>query len=90
MCGIAGLFGAPGGVDLDAGVRRMAAELVHRGPDDEGVWLDPAHAPAVTAAQAVSTDRPAIHHHAPVALSLTPTAEPTDAATVPEHARGAV
>ncbi|MDP1537830.1 MAG: asparagine synthase (glutamine-hydrolyzing) [Burkholderiales bacterium] len=43
MCGIAGLFGAPGGVDLDAAVRRMAAELVHRGPDDEGVWLDPTH-----------------------------------------------
>lgn len=43
MCGIAGLFGAPGGVDIDAGVRRMAAELVHRGPDDEGIWLDPVH-----------------------------------------------
>jgi len=31
MCGIAGMIGRP---DLDA-VRRMAAAMVHRGPDDE-------------------------------------------------------
>lgn len=43
MCGIAGIFGASAGLDLDASARRMAAELVHRGPDDEGIWLDPAH-----------------------------------------------
>lgn len=40
MCGIAGLLGAPAGMDLDGVARRMAAELVHRGPDDEGVWVD--------------------------------------------------
>ncbi|MDO8773738.1 MAG: asparagine synthase (glutamine-hydrolyzing) [Burkholderiaceae bacterium] len=43
MCGIAGFLGAPAGFDLERGARRMAAELVHRGPDDEGVWLDPAY-----------------------------------------------
>lgn len=43
MCGIAGFLGAPADFDLERGARRMAAELVHRGPDDEGIWLDPAH-----------------------------------------------
>jgi asparagine synthase (glutamine-hydrolysing) len=43
MCGIAGFLGAPAGFDLERGARRMAAELVHRGPDDEGIWLDPAY-----------------------------------------------
>jgi asparagine synthase (glutamine-hydrolysing) len=43
MCGIAGFLGVPAGFDLQGGARRMAAELVHRGPDDEGIWLDPTH-----------------------------------------------
>ncbi len=43
MCGIAGLLGAPARLDLEASACRMAAELVHRGPDDAGVWKDPAH-----------------------------------------------
>jgi asparagine synthase (glutamine-hydrolysing) len=43
MCGIAGILDASAGLDLRAGAQRMAAALVHRGPDDEGVWLDPAH-----------------------------------------------
>jgi asparagine synthase (glutamine-hydrolysing) len=43
MCGIAGLIGASAGFDLDGAARRMAAELVHRGPDDEGVWTDASH-----------------------------------------------
>jgi len=38
MCGIAGLAG-PGAVDSDA-LRRMAGEMIHRGPDGEGVWCD--------------------------------------------------
>ena len=54
------------------------------------VWTDPANAPAITAAQAVATERRAIDLDAPVALALTPTAVPTDAATVPEQARGAL
>jgi asparagine synthase (glutamine-hydrolysing) len=43
MCGIAGLLGAPDALDLAAGARRMAAALVHRGPDDEGIWIDSVH-----------------------------------------------
>jgi asparagine synthase (glutamine-hydrolysing) len=44
MCGFAGLFQAAGGTadELVATARRMVATLVHRGPDDEGVWADPA------------------------------------------------
>ena len=39
MCGIAGLWtkGAPD----PALLKRMAASIVHRGPDDEGIWADP-------------------------------------------------
>jgi asparagine synthase (glutamine-hydrolysing) len=47
MCGIAGLLGAPAGTDLVAAARRMAASLIHRGPDDEGIWTDPAHGVAL-------------------------------------------
>ena len=43
MCGIAGFLGAPTGFDLEGAARRMSAKLAHRGPDDEGIWLDPAH-----------------------------------------------
>ena len=42
MCGIAGFFSA-GGLHLEpseALARRMANALVHRGPDDSGVWVD--------------------------------------------------
>jgi len=39
MCGIAGIFGGRSGVDPET-VRRMARVLAHRGPDDEGVWMD--------------------------------------------------
>ncbi len=39
MCGLAG-FLAPGktGADPEASLKRMAAALRHRGPDDEGIW----------------------------------------------------
>ena len=43
MCGIAGIFDGPPELDLGGSARRMAAELVHRGPDDEGIWLDTSH-----------------------------------------------
>jgi asparagine synthase (glutamine-hydrolysing) len=41
MCGLAGIF-MPGGLDRDAGeqLRRMTDRLRHRGPDDEGWWMD--------------------------------------------------
>ena len=38
MCGICGMVGRP---DRDA-LQRMAAAMVHRGPDDEGFYIDPA------------------------------------------------
>ncbi len=39
MCGIAG-FWAPGAAVDEACLRRAAAALDHRGPDDQGVWAD--------------------------------------------------
>jgi asparagine synthase (glutamine-hydrolysing) len=40
MCGIAGIVGAhdDGGVDYD-GVHKMCQTIIHRGPDDEGVFV---------------------------------------------------
>lgn len=38
MCGLAGVLGA--GARDAAFMRRMAASIVHRGPDDEGIWTD--------------------------------------------------
>src|SRR3954465_15693669 len=38
MCGIAGLF-SPRHADAQI-VRRMIAPIAHRGPDDQGVWVD--------------------------------------------------
>src|SRR5690349_5254761 len=40
MCGIAGLIAAQGSAAAIA--RSMADAIVHRGPDDDGVWDDPA------------------------------------------------
>ena len=39
MCGIAGFVGRGSIEDL----RRMNAALAHRGPDDEGTWVDESH-----------------------------------------------
>jgi asparagine synthase (glutamine-hydrolysing) len=39
MCGIAGIAGRPV-PDQGAVLRRMAAAMAHRGPDDEGIWGD--------------------------------------------------
>lgn len=38
MCGIAGLIAAKG-IEPDL-LQRMAGSLTHRGPDDQGVWID--------------------------------------------------
>jgi len=42
MCGIAGFWQAPGAraADPAAIARAMADTLIHRGPDDAGVWVD--------------------------------------------------
>ena len=44
MCGLVGWLAPPGSdpAELDAAVDRMAATLVHRGPDDAGRWTDAA------------------------------------------------
>lgn len=50
MCGLAGIL-APAGREregLAAAVARMGATLVHRGPDDEGSWVDPGAGIALT------------------------------------------
>jgi asparagine synthase (glutamine-hydrolysing) len=44
MCGITGFLDtrqSKGHEELSATVRRMATSLQHRGPEDEGVWVDP-------------------------------------------------
>jgi asparagine synthase (glutamine-hydrolysing) len=38
MCGIAGIVGEAGGVDT-ATIHRMCETIIHRGPDDEGVFV---------------------------------------------------
>jgi asparagine synthase (glutamine-hydrolysing) len=40
MCGIAGVFGYMDGHSLMPVAEGMASSLVHRGPDDGGVWVD--------------------------------------------------
>jgi asparagine synthase (glutamine-hydrolysing) len=41
MCGIVGMWRGPGGEPVDqASLRRMNAAIVHRGPDDEGLYVD--------------------------------------------------
>lgn len=43
MCGIAGILDRRGNIslcDLRTALERMTAALSHRGPDDEGLWID--------------------------------------------------
>ncbi|MGH7318229.1 MAG: asparagine synthase (glutamine-hydrolyzing) [Candidatus Rokuibacteriota bacterium] len=40
MCGIAGIYHLSGEPVLERTLRRMVGTLVHRGPDDEGYYLD--------------------------------------------------
>ena len=42
MCGIVGLVGHAGLSQADVKiVHRMSGTIAHRGPDDEGIWIDP-------------------------------------------------
>ena len=40
MCGIAGIFGHAHDCDLMRVAEDMVASLVHRGPDNHGIWGD--------------------------------------------------
>jgi len=40
MCGIAGVIDKAVGEELEYYIRRMVGTLLHRGPDDGGVWVD--------------------------------------------------
>src|SRR5688572_19370138 len=40
MCGIAGIVRWDGRPVIEDEIRAMCGAMVHRGPDDEGVWLD--------------------------------------------------
>jgi len=42
MCGIAGIVGDAGPDGPEPALRTMMKTMAHRGPDDEGLWLDPA------------------------------------------------
>ena len=50
MCGITGFVASGGARSADAlatTVRALACAIAHRGPDDHGVWVDPAHGVAL-------------------------------------------
>ena len=41
MCGLTGFLGGVGDLDTDVALLHRAADtLIHRGPDDAGVWCD--------------------------------------------------
>ena len=40
MCGIAGIFGQSSDSLLEGQVNKMIMSLVHRGPDDSGIWIN--------------------------------------------------
>ena len=41
MCGIAGIITKNGAVPDEVQLRSMSASVAHRGPDGEGIWLQP-------------------------------------------------
>jgi len=47
MCGIAGFYGHNSSMSIESLARKMANSLTHRGPDDEGVWVDDENAIAI-------------------------------------------
>lgn len=42
MCGFSGVFNNSRGSELDTIIQKMNNSIVHRGPDDSGVWVDSA------------------------------------------------
>jgi asparagine synthase (glutamine-hydrolysing) len=62
MCGICGVVSPEGGPDLEA-VGRMSGRLVHRGPDDEGVFHEGPVALAARRLSIIDLD----HGHQPIA-----------------------
>ena len=41
MCGLAGILTQTSSSNCEDSLRKMGQSLVHRGPDDEGIWMDP-------------------------------------------------
>src|SRR5258708_5100656 len=39
MCGIAGVLDAKGVGNLESVLKAMSTSMAHRGPDDEGIWI---------------------------------------------------
>ena len=65
MCGLAGLWGDPGGAsveDLRHSASAMAAALSHRGPDDAGVWSESASGVALAHQRLAILDLSAAGH----------------------------
>jgi len=70
MCGIAGFVGATskiGGGDFGDIAAAMAASLQHRGPDDQGIWIDSAAATALVHRRLSIIDLSAAGHQPMVA-----------------------
>jgi asparagine synthase (glutamine-hydrolysing) len=62
MCGIAGFLGLPGDrATLDAQLGHMLGRLVHRGPNDEGRWLDASRGAALGMRRLSVIDLPGGH-----------------------------
>src|SRR6185312_9359394 len=62
MCGICGIVSSSGASDLEA-VARMSAKLVHRGPDDDGLFSRGPVALAARRLSIIDLD----HGHQPIA-----------------------
>lgn len=78
MCGIAGLVCShastlPGG---PASAERIAAALAHRGPDDAGLWFDPAHPQVALAHRRLTVIDPTPAGHQPMVLDDPATGKP--------------
>ena len=57
MCGIVGFITRPEkGPDLAAAMHRPLLSLADRGPDDEGIWIDPMAGVAMGARRLAVTD----------------------------------